>query len=217
MKNWVTGFHQFRSEVFEEKRELFEKLGKGQSPQTAIMTCSDSRIDPALITQSDPGDIFVLRNAGNFIPRAGTPVGGEAATLQFAVEVLKVKELIICGHSQCGAVNHLIQPRTGPSHLTLVDNWIENSRATLAAMERKHSRLEGPERLKAAVRENVLTQIANARTYPFIEEAIRRGELTIYGWVYEFETGQILCCDHRDQTFVPVEQKFSVGSGNRKG
>ena len=110
MQKLIEGIHQFQEENFRPLQGLFEKLSKGQNPETLFITCSDSRIDPNLLTQSQPGDLFILRNAGNIVPSHGAPYGGEVATIEFAVGGLYVKDIIICGHSHCGAMKGLLQP-----------------------------------------------------------------------------------------------------------
>ena len=110
MQKLIEGIHQFQRESFLPLKGLFEQLSKGQHPETLFITCSDSRIDPNLLTRSKPGDLFILRNAGNIIPPHGAGSGGEAATIEFAVAALGVKDIIICGHSHCGAVQGLLQP-----------------------------------------------------------------------------------------------------------
>src|SRR5688572_14829550 len=104
MQKLVQGLHQFQSSIFSSQRDLFERLAVKQTPDALFITCSDSRINPNLITQTEPGDLFILRNAGNLVPRYDTGSSGEAATIEFAVVALKVTDIIICGHSHCGAM-----------------------------------------------------------------------------------------------------------------
>lgn len=110
MQKLIEGIHQFQRESFLPLQGLFEQLARGQQPETLFITCSDSRIDPNLLTQSKPGDLFILRNAGNIIPPHGAGNGGEAATIEFAAGALAVRDIIVCGHSHCGAMKGLLQP-----------------------------------------------------------------------------------------------------------
>src|SRR5947209_7832704 len=110
MQKLIQGIHRFQQESFRPLQSLFEQLSKGQNPETLFITCSDSRIDPNLLTRSKPGDLFILRNAGNIVPPQGAACGGEAATIEFALAALAVKDIIICGHSLCGAMEGLLQP-----------------------------------------------------------------------------------------------------------
>jgi carbonic anhydrase len=108
MQKLVDGVHQFQENVFGAKQALFERLADGQQPLALFITCSDSRIDPCLLTQTQPGELFILRNAGNIVPPYGQGSGGEAATIEYAVCALKLKDIIVCGHSHCGAMNGLL-------------------------------------------------------------------------------------------------------------
>src|SRR4051812_32800007 len=110
MQKLVDGIHHFQQNIFSSHERLFKRLVKGQNPLALFITCSDSRIDPMLLTQADPGELFIMRNAGNIVPPYGAVRGGEAATIEYAVSVLAVKEIIVCGHSHCGAMNALLQP-----------------------------------------------------------------------------------------------------------
>ena len=111
MQKLVEGIHQFQNDIFSSKQRLFERLVDGQHPLALFITCSDSRIDPSLLTQTEPGELFIMRNAGNIVPPYGTINGGEAATIEFAVSALGVKDIVICGHSHCGAMNGVLKPR----------------------------------------------------------------------------------------------------------
>jgi hypothetical protein len=110
MQKLITGVHDFQNRVFDKHRELFERLSQGQNPEALFITCSDSRINPNMITQTEPGDLFILRNAGNIVPPFGATNGGEAGTIEFAVSALGVRDIIVCGHSLCGAMKGHIRP-----------------------------------------------------------------------------------------------------------
>src|SRR6188768_474396 len=125
----VAGVHHFRAHLFREQRELFERLAKGQEPQSLFITCSDSRIDPNLITHTDPGDLFVLRNAGNIIPAYGATAGGEVATIEFAIMGLGVRDIVVCGHSHCGAMKGVLDP-SSVAEMPAVADWLKNAEAT---------------------------------------------------------------------------------------
>ena len=129
MQKLIEGIHQFQEENFRPLQGLFEKLSRGQNPETLFITCSDSRIDPNLLTQSQPGDLFILRNAGNIVPSHGGPYGGEVATIEFAVAGLGVKDIIICGHSHCGAMMGLLQPEM-VANLPAVSSWLSHAETT---------------------------------------------------------------------------------------
>ena len=134
----VAGVHRFKHEVFREQRELFERLAEGQSPQTLFITCSDSRIDPNLITHTDPGDLFVLRNAGNIVPAYGATSGGEVATIEFAVTGLGVSDIVVCGHSHCGAMKGLLHPEY-LTEMPAVVEFLHHAEATRRIVKSKYS------------------------------------------------------------------------------
>lgn len=192
----LDGVRRFRTAAYPPRKERFEALASGQSPNTLFVTCSDSRIDPSLITQTEPGELFVIRNAGNLIPACGVESsGGEAATLEYAVVVLGVKDIVVCGHSHCGAMAALLAPDTLDA-LPEVRSWLGHAESTL---EKVRAAGEGAD----AVRLNVVAQLENLRSYPFVREREERGELALHGWVYVFERGDILALG-RDGAFAPL-------------
>lgn len=194
MQKLIEGIHEFQSHVFGQQRELFQRLAKGQSPETLFITCSDSRINPNLITQTDPGELFILRNAGNIIPPYGAAHGGEGATVEFAVEGLGVKEIVLCGHSHCGAIKGLLDLES-LSGLPAVKNWLGHAEATRRIVAEKYADRVGAARLTTAIEENVLVQLENLRTHPAVAARLSSGRLRLYGWVYKIETGEIFSYD----------------------
>ena len=197
----VEGVHHFQADVFASHKELFERLGEGQSPDALFVTCSDSRVNPALLTQANPGELFVLRNAGNLIPPYGVPSGGgAAATIEYAVAALKVSAIIVCDHTQCGAMTGLVNPEK-VAGLPSVARWLESAETTKRILEENYSHLEGEALLDAAVEENVLVQLENLRTHPSVAAALGRQEIHLYGWVYAFQTGEVLVYDGETSQF----------------
>lgn len=203
MQKLVEGIHHFQAEIFRTKQQLFENLAKGQHPQTLFITCSDSRINPNLITQTEPGELFILRNAGNIIPAYGAANGGEGATIEYAVSFLKVKDVVVCGHSLCGAMQGLLE-REQLQQLPAVAQFLGHAEATRRIMLEKYPHLSGSALLTATVQENVLVQLENLRTHPSVAAALARGELTLHGWVYKIETGQVFRFDPDVGQFVPI-------------
>ena len=204
MQKLVEGIHHFQSNIFASQRALFERLAGGQRPEALFITCSDSRINPNLITQTEPGELFILRNAGNIIPPYGAANGGEGATIEFAVAKLGVRNVIVCGHSLCGAMEGLLHP---PSlhDLPAVRAWLAHAEATRRIMHDKYPHLSGNDLLTATVEENVLVQIENLRTHPCIASGLARGELKLHAWVYKIETGRVFAYDPVENHFLPVE------------
>jgi carbonic anhydrase len=195
MQKLIEGIHKFQSNSFVSLRRLFEKLARGQNPETLFITCSDSRIDPTLLTNASPGDLFILRNAGNIIPPHGAGGGGgEAATIEFAVSALGVKDIIICGHSHCGAMRGLLQPEL-TAELPDVSAWLSHAEMTRRIMRDNYGHLDGEALLSATIEENVLVQLENLRTLPAVGSRLVRGDLHLHGWVYIIETGEVFAYD----------------------
>ena len=202
VQDLIQGIHRFQSRIFTARRALFERLARGQRPQALFITCSDSRVDPGLITQSEPGDLFVLRNAGNIVPPHGAGAG-EAATIEFAVDGLGIRDVIVCGHSHCGAVRGLLDPRQ-VAGLPAVARWLELAETTRRIVSERHGHLDGEPLLSAAVRENVLVQIEHLRTLPAIAARLARGELRLHAWLYQIESGEVLAYDAEPGQFLPL-------------
>jgi carbonic anhydrase len=199
----VAGIHRFKRDVFRRQREFFEELAKGQEPQSLFITCSDSRIDPNLITHTDPGDLFVLRNAGNIIPAYGATTGGEVATIEFAIMGLGVRDIVVCGHSHCGAMKGVLDP-SAVAEMPAVADWLKNAEATRRIIRAKYSQLSGEALLDAAIEENVLMQIENLQTHPAVAVALAEDKLKLHAWVYEIETGEVFAFDDVAEQFLPL-------------
>lgn len=200
MQKLVEGLHKFRSEVFHTNQEHFHQLSKGQRPEALFITCSDSRINPNLITQTEPGDLFILRNAGNIIPPYGAGSGGEAATIEFAVAGLGVKHIVVCGHTLCGAMRGLLDPKLVEG-TPAVQAWLSHAEATRRLVQENYPHAEGEARQTIAVEENVLAQIESLRTHPSVRSRLARGELALYAWVYKIQTGEVFQYDHVNGQF----------------
>jgi carbonic anhydrase len=191
MRKILKGLHQFQTSYFSSHREMFEQLSQGQHPRILFITCSDSRIDPNLLTQTEPGELFIIRNAGNIIPPYGATNGGEGATIEYAVQALGIKHIIVCGHSHCGAMKGLLHLNDLAEEMPLVYDWLKYAEATRRIIKENYQGYEGDELLNAAIEENVLTQIENLRTYPVIHAKLYSGQLSIHAWVYKIETGGV--------------------------
>lgn len=205
MQKLVEGLHKFKAEVFNSNRELFQPLVDGQRPEVLFVTCSDSRVAPNLITQTDPGELFILRNAGNIVPPYGSWTGGEAATIEFAVLALKVRHIIVCGHTKCGAMSAVLDPtivRDAPA----MRAWLAHAEATRRLVEENYPHVTGQARHTLTVEENVLTQIEHLRTHPAVRSRLARNELSLHGWVYKLETGEVFQYDAAQAQFVAFTQ-----------
>ncbi|MDX6770550.1 MAG: carbonic anhydrase [Elusimicrobiota bacterium] len=205
MQKLIKGIHQFQSNIFTSQRELFERLAKKQEPETLFITCSDSRINPNLVTQTEPGDLFILRNAGNIVPPHGAASGGEQATIEFAVAGLGVKDIVLCGHSHCGAIKGLLHPE-GLDAMPAVKSWLGHAEATRRIIQEKYPDRTGTSQLTTAVEENVLVQLENLRTHPAVAARLSTGKLKLHGWVYKIETGEVFSFDPATHEFQLVTE-----------
>ncbi len=206
MQKLVQGIHDFQTHIFKAQRKLFENLVDGQQPLALFITCSDSRINPNLLTQTQPGELFILRSVGNIVPSYGAVHGGEAATIEYAVGVLKVKDVILCGHSHCGAMAGLLNPES-TKDLPAVRAWLAHAEATLRIVRENYGHIEEAKaRQTLTVEENVLVQLENLRTHPVVAAALNRHELSLHGWVYKFETGQVFAYDAAQGQFLPLSE-----------
>lgn len=203
MQKLIQGIHEFQRSIFCTQREFFEGLSVRQQPETLLITCSDSRINPNLITQTQPGELFVIRNAGNIVPPHGRDVGGEAATIEYAVAALKVKEIIVCGHTHCGAMDAVINRHT-LAELPCVAAWLSHADATERIIRQHYQHLEGNALINATVQENVLVQLEHIRTQPVVAAGLAGGTLRLHGWVYKLETGEIFSFDPVQRQFVSI-------------
>lgn len=204
----IEGVNQFHDRYFLANQELFEQLSQGQSPDVLFITCSDSRIDPFLITQSPPGRLFVIRNVGNIIPSYGSASITEAAAIEYAVQALGVKEIIVCGHSHCGAMRGLLQLGSLAETMPIVYSWLRTHGEATRRLVMDNYAHETPDRLhKIAIEQNILTQIENLETYPVVRSRLHAGTLNLYAWLYEIETGSVHTFDAAQRRFVLMEQR----------
>ena len=210
MKKLIEGIQKFKSGYFSTHKDLFEQLSHGQHPRILLITCSDSRIDPNLITQTDVGELFVVRNAGNIIPPYGAANGGEGASIEYALAALEIEQIIVCGHSHCGAMKGLLKLNSLQENMPLVYDWLKHAEATRRVVKDNYQNLEGEELIAITTAENVLTQLENLQTYPIIRSRLRQGNLSLHGWIYQIETGEVLAYDGVNHDFVPLQNALSL-------
>ena len=203
MKALIEGVKKFQSEVFAAQKQLFSRLAHGQHPRALFITCSDSRIDPCLLTQTHPGELFILRNAGNIVPSYGAQIGGTTATIEYAVGVLGVKDIIVCGHTDCGVAKGILDPGQAKD-LPSLREWLLQAEATRRIIQENYSHLKGDELLTATIQENVRVQLAHLRTHPLIAAKLRRGAVALHGWVYSIPTGEVWTFDEGRDQFVSL-------------
>lgn len=190
MERLIEGHKRFLAEAFPARRDQFHLLAEGQQPETLFVTCADSRVVPDLILQSQPGDLFICRNAGNVIPRAGEPAGGVSATIEYAVQVLRVRHLIVCGHSDCGVIRALMNPGN-LAGLDSVKDWLQHVEPAWAYVDEVERNAGELTRHTALTHANVLVQLDNLRTHEYIQRALAEKRLRIHGWYYDILSGRI--------------------------
>lgn len=208
MQEVIDGFLKFQREAFVERTELFKRLATSQNPRTLFISCSDSRLVPELITQREPGDLFVIRNAGNIVPSFGPEPGGVSASVEYAVAALGVEDIVICGHSDCGAMTAIATCKC-LDHMPTVANWLRYADAAKAVNQANEHASEH-DRINSMVRENVIAQLTNLKTHPSVALALDRGNLRLHGWIYDIATGCIDALDGNIRRFVPLASNPSV-------
>lgn len=209
MRKLVSGYRKFRAEVYPDHQEDFRRLACGQKPRALFITCSDSRIVPDLLMQTSPGELFICRNAGNIVPAHGDHNGGVSATIEYAVRVLEVAHIIICGHSDCGVMHGLLHPER-VAKLPNVSHWLHYGARARAVVDEICEGMADETKVMEMARQNVLAQLDNLRTHPAVAAAIVKRGMQLHGWVYDIEHGEILAWANSQQRFVPLDSILEV-------
>ena len=211
MQKLIAGIHRFRTQYWSANKELFRRLAEhGQSPEALFITCCDSRVDPLTITHGQPGDLFIFRNIGNFVPPySETPIEGTgaAAAVEYAVEHLQVRDIIVCGHSDCGAMKALYEERDHFAATPHIGPWLRHGDRTMAVVTANYPELSREERYGITAKENVLLQMENLRTYPVVRKAAREGRLHVHAWYFEIGTGTVLRYSPERGQFEPIREE----------
>ena len=208
MKEIIEGVHRFRTEVFPAKKELFAGLAKGQTPSALMISCADSRVDMQLVTQTDPGHLFNFRNAGNIVPPYGVALGAASATIEYAMVALEIPNIIVCGHSDCGAMKGVLAQGVAEKMPT-VAQWLKYA-DTPRQLVMRDGDMDAQMRLERLIKLNVLAQIEHLKTHPSVAVRIAGGELKLHGWVYNIEHGSVEAYDMTSGTFVPVDRDLDA-------
>jgi carbonic anhydrase len=197
------GVRKFQAGTYRNNAEAYRKAAtEPQRPHTLVVACADSRVDVEAITSSGPGEIFVTRNIGNMIPAYGQMMGAVSAVIEYAVTSLKVKHIVVCGHSDCGAMKALLHPESTAAMPT-VGNWLTNGAAALSVATTVQQE-DGRDLVTVLTEQNVLMQLAHLKTHPSVAGAMARGVLTISGWIYEIGSGEVLIMDGTSPRFVAI-------------
>ncbi len=208
MHQLIKGVHKFRDDQFGNYRKLFRKLSQeGQNPHTLFITCSDSRVLAELITQSKPGDLFVVKNVGNIVPPASVQgdTNSTAAAIEFAVENLRVSDIVICGHSQCGAISALLGELPVPDSTPHLRDWLKLAAPVLDTLKNDYSNFHSAEeRSNAAAEENVLFGLDNLHSYACVQNRLMDGSLRLHGWFFEIATAEMFAYNPETRHFSPL-------------
>jgi carbonic anhydrase len=200
----LKGLSRFQKSVYPRHRELFQKLALGQRPEALFITCADSRIDPCMLTQTKPGELFICRVVGNIVPPYPDAIGGVSATIEYAVGVLGVADVIVCGHTDCGVMKGVLNPEA-LEPLTSVTAWLNYAQPARAAVGQHLTTHTDLEFLLALTERNVVEQLRNLRTHPTVAERLEQGDLRLHGWLYDLGEGTVASYDADQAGFVPLE------------
>ena len=207
----LEGVQAFSTEIFPGHRELFADLAVQQSPHTLFITCADSRVSPSMITQVKPGSLFVLRNIGNIVPAYGEMLGGVSAAIEYAVSAIGVDNIIVCGHSDCGAMKALLHPEQhGLAGMPTVSSWLRSAEAALAVTQALRPDDNEQDVLLTLVEQNVLLQLAHLRTHPAVAARVAEGRLRLQGWFYDIRHGAIWVLDEQSRRAMTVRAALAA-------
>jgi carbonic anhydrase len=207
MQRLIEGVHKFRREEFGRYRELFARLSReGQKPHTLFITCSDSRVLAELVTQSQPGDLFVIKNAGNIVPPSTVSgsTNSTAAAIEYAVHILGVDDIVVCGHTQCGAMTALLNGLPDASAMPHAAAWLEVAAPVREIVQREYGHLDAASRVTAAAAENVLLALENLHGYPVVAERLSAGKLRLHGWCFKIDTAEMFVYEPGVGQFQPL-------------
>lgn len=208
MQRLIEGVHKFQKDEFGNYRKLFRKLSQeGQNPHTLFITCSDSRVLAELITQSKPGDLFVVKNVGNIVPPANVrgDTNSTAAAIEFAVDNLRVSDIVVCGHSQCGAISALLDVKPVSNSTPHLRDWLKLATPVLDTMKKEYTHLvTNEDRMTAAAQENVLFGLDSLHSYPCVQDRLMDGSLRLHGWFFKIATAELFAFDPDTRQFSPL-------------
>jgi len=210
---FISGFERFKNRYFREERGLFERLGQGQHPRALFIACCDSRVDPAILTGADPGDLFVVRNVANLVPPYGHGAGapGIRAAIEFAVRCLEVEHIIVLGHSQCGGIQALMAPEGPGEGLEFVPAWMEIAATAREQVLRQLPHKSAPLQARACEQAAILVSLDNLLTFPWISDRVESGKVALHGWYFDLGSGELLDYSPADRTFRALTGGAAAG------
>ena len=215
MKDLLEGAVRFQTKVYPEKRDLFTRLAAKQTPRALFITCADSRVVPDMLTQCEPGYLFICRNAGNIVPTyGGSAMGGVSATIEYAVVALNIEHIVVLGHSDCGAMKGILHPDQ-VKHMPAVASWLHHGDIARLMVEENYPGLDERGQLTAIIEENIIAQVEHLRTHPSVATRLARNKVSIHGWLYNIENGSLWAFDADEGAFVPLDGRSSPSAVRR--
>ncbi|MBL4692132.1 MAG: carbonic anhydrase [Magnetovibrio sp.] len=210
MRKLVKGFNDFRARYFNERQDLYTRLVRhGQKPKVAVIACADSRVDPAIVLQVEPGDIFAIRNVANLIPPYddgdGEAYHGTSAAIEFAVTKLGVEHLVVFGHAYCAGIQNMIDTQEGAKTSgRFVNSWTSIAARAYTRAKKEFPEAKGEDLARCCEKNAVLVSLENLKTFPFIQDGLKAGTLEIHGWYLNIAEGELSSFDEKDGIYKPI-------------
>lgn len=208
MPRFTAGVVRFQNEIYPQKKDLYEEICQTHAPEALFITCSDARIEVAALTQSSPGDLFICRNAGNIVPPHTDHTGAMTASIEYAVAALRVPHIVICGHTECGAMNGAMNP-AALEGLPHVRDWLDYAMPAIEAVNALGPDVRREDRMALLLQRNVMLQLDHIKTHPAVAARLNEGDLELHGWVYDIKTGDVQAYDELTETFVPFRKRYA--------
>ncbi len=214
IQQFIEGFQRFQSKYFAGEDNLFSKLKHGQNPTTLLIGCCDSRVDPALLLDCDPGDIFVIRNVANLVPLCNESAQqhGVSAAIQFAVEALKVKRIVVMGHEKCGGIRALMQGYQPGRKIDFIGRWMKIAEPVKQQVLQKLSNCPEEEQNRACELGAIINSLNNLRSFPWVSEREAAGEIALHGWYFDMGNGALLAYSERSDAFLPMVCPLNISA-----
>lgn len=211
LQRLIRGFESFRAVHFEGQSDLYRRLAReGQAPKVLMIGCSDSRVDPAIVTQAEPGDLFIVRNVAALVPpyEVDGRIKGTSSAIEFAVRGLGVEHIIVMGHAQCGGVQALAAPGCPKNRrFEFLSDWMRVAAPARAAVDAVRPGLPVPKRQRLLEEATVMVSIGNLLGFPWIMQGVRDRRLTLHGWYFDLVSGRLLAHDMKCGRFLPIEEE----------
>lgn len=211
MQRLIDGYTRFRSEVFPQNQSLFQQLANTQKPEVLFISCSDSRVMPEMILQNRPGEIFSIRNAGNLVPRHDMEHGGVSASVEYAVTGLKVNDIVVCGHSGCGAMKEILE-RAHVDDMPLVQSWLRHAGPSSQWLSNllNDTVTSTADKNRLLIEANVIAQMTHLAQHPSVVAERETREVNIHGWVFDIASGEIHSFNAETGKFEPILQRHEA-------